>query len=871
MKQMKRIVALFLGLIMLFSCIVPVSAANAATLSAGTVEGSAGDRVIVPISIDRNGGFVSLSLSVTYDMSALTLVSVHDTGLIDGGYHSPYYDSPYYLSWENDVRTSNYTVTGVIVELEFLIEEDAQNKDYSIVVRMNSDGALDKDGEEVFFTLNSGKITVAEPEHVCSFGKWDDYNRKKHVRICDECGEREYENHNWNDGEILEEPSCDSDGEILYTCEDCGYEKYDWIDAEPHEYDDWIKYDDEQHMRVCSNCDDEEFAPHDWVQNSNGFVCADCGATRSDAPPPHEHRFVEYYIFQPDCTQQGYTEYRCEICLESKKENYLSALGHNYKDGSCTRCGLDDPNHPGDTPDTQYDYDIGIDNLDTMYFVDSGEAVIFFTIKNYGIQHLMTYRLEVYRDAPDGEMVYNRPIPSLESGETFDDSFIAHSDPSKTEIYYILLVPDMAINEDQNMVNNFAVVITKTISEDCYHSFTKWMSVNENQHACACDDCGKTVTYEHFFMPLAGNTCLLCGSTQSLPHEHRFTEYFTYRPTCTQQGYTEYRCEDCFESKNDNYIPALGHDYVNGVCDRCDAVDPNPGKIPVTGIKLNKSSATLKVGGSTLLEATITPGDATNRNIIWTVSDPSVVQMNISVSKIYADVIGLAPGTATITAKSADGAFIAQCVVTVEGDSVPEESFNLVLSAEEAMAGETVDVTVNLSDNPGITSLVFKVHYDLSLLTLTNVTYNTGMGGQTVSPKPLTSPVTLYWVNGLEDYSGNGLFATLTFTVSEDAKEGDVAAITVSHNADDVFNVKEDNVAMNVTAGQVTVINYVPGDINGDGIRNNKDVTRFMQYNAGWDVEVNTYALDVNGDGTVSNKDVTRLMQYNAGWDVEIH
>jgi hypothetical protein len=310
---------------------------------------------------------------------------------------------------------------------------------------------------------------------------------------------------------------------------------------------------------------------------------------------------------------------------------------------------------------------------------------------------------------------------------------------------------------------------------------------------------------------------------------------------------------------------------VNGVCDRCDAIDPNPGQTPVTGIKLNKNSASLKVGGSTILEATIIPSNATNQDIIWTVSDPSVVRMNNSVNKIYADVIALAPGTATIIAKSEDGDFIAQCVVTVEGDQPSGDSFDLVLSSEEAMAGETVDVVVNLSNNPGITSLVFKVYYDQSLLTLTKVTYNTGMGGQTVSPKILTSPVTLYWVNGLEDYSGDGLFATLTFTVSENAKEGDVAAITVSHNPDDVFNVKEENVGMNITAGQITVINYVPGDINGDGIRNNKDVTRFMQYNAGWDVEVNTYALDVNGDGTISNKDVTRLMQYNAGWDVEIH
>ena len=111
---------------MLFSCVVPVSAAATSTLSVGVAEGEQGSTVIVPISIDQNGGFVSLSMYITYDTSALTLVSVHDTGLIDGGYHGPYYDSPYHLSWINDTKATNSTTTGVIVELEFLIAEDAK-------------------------------------------------------------------------------------------------------------------------------------------------------------------------------------------------------------------------------------------------------------------------------------------------------------------------------------------------------------------------------------------------------------------------------------------------------------------------------------------------------------------------------------------------------------------------------------------------------------------------------------------------------------------------------------------------------------------------------------------------------------------------
>ena len=73
-------------------------------------------------------------------------------------------------------------------------------------------------------------------------------------------------------------------------------------------------------------------------------------------------------------------------------------------------------------------------------------------------------------------------------------------------------------------------------------------------------------------------------------------------------------------------------------------------------------------------------------------------------------------------------------------------------------------------------------------------------------------------------------------------------------------------------AFDVTVIDYIPGDINGDGIVNMKDVTRPVNYlNDNEAYEVIKKALDVNGDGVVSIKDVTRLVEYLNDNTVEIH
>lgn len=44
----------------------------------------------------------------------------------------------------------------------------------------------------------------------------------------------------------------------------------------------------------------------------------------------HEHSFVKS-IIAPKCVEKGYTLYKCSKCTESYTENYIDALGHNYK------------------------------------------------------------------------------------------------------------------------------------------------------------------------------------------------------------------------------------------------------------------------------------------------------------------------------------------------------------------------------------------------------------------------------------------------------------------------------------------------------------------------------------------------------------
>lgn len=207
--------------------------------------------------------------------------------------------------------------------------------------------------------------------------------------------------------------------------------------------------------------------------------------------------------------------------------------------------------------------------------------------------------------------------------------------------------------------------------------------------------------------------------------------------------------------------------------------------------------------------------------------------------------------------------------VTVKA-AVSETDPQIIIESKKATAGESITVTISLKNNPGIASLKLKVAYDPSL-TLTEVVYNTAFGGQFQQPQRLSNPVTLNWYNGAANSEGDWLYATLTFIVSDNADGGSTAIISATYNPDDVYDITETNIPFAVINGTITVIDYIPGDINGDGEVNNKDITRLFQYLSDWDVSVNERALDVNGDGDINNKDLTRLFQYLSDWDVEIY
>jgi hypothetical protein len=196
-------------------------------------------------------------------------------------------------------------------------------------------------------------------------------------------------------------------------------------------------------------------------------------------------------------------------------------------------------------------------------------------------------------------------------------------------------------------------------------------------------------------------------------------------------------------------------------------------------------------------------------------------------------------------------------------------AMKLTVSSVNGIAGDTVEVTVDISNNPGIASLVFNVEYD-SALTLKGVEFNSAFGPYVTTPPTYTNPQTVTLISPLQDVSVNGTLATFTFEIGANVTDGYEAYVNVSFAEKNIFNSENELVATVAENGKVSVFRGIAGDINSDREVDTRDANLLFRYVAGWDVDVDPIAIDCNGDGNVDTKDAITLFRYVAEWDVEI-
>ena len=169
---------------------------------------------------------------------------------------------------------------------------------------------------------------------------------------------------------LIIDPTCDEQGYTLHQCS-CGEcYKDNYIAATGHDISGyWSSVDEEPTMTTggivhwyCSNCSYSEGQEIEALSTASyekttirAASCIEEGIIRYrykyarydcdmffDVPSPKTtHNYFDS-VKAATCTEQGYTEHVCEICGDTVIDTYTDALGHQFENGVCVRCGAKD-------------------------------------------------------------------------------------------------------------------------------------------------------------------------------------------------------------------------------------------------------------------------------------------------------------------------------------------------------------------------------------------------------------------------------------------------------------------------------------------------------------------------------------------------
>ena len=143
-------------------------------------------------------------------------------------------------------------------------------------------------------------------------------------------------------------PNCTETGSQTYRCISCGeITRVETLAVNPsrHNYV-WVKFPatctkDGYSVYTCSRCGKPQTGNHAYIVKAPG------------------HKPVEITV-APTCTESGYTVKKCTRCGEETGErtNLVAPLGHEYKNGVCTRCGAPEPQENGGSSSAAPNYTV---------------------------------------------------------------------------------------------------------------------------------------------------------------------------------------------------------------------------------------------------------------------------------------------------------------------------------------------------------------------------------------------------------------------------------------------------------------------------------------------------------------------------------
>ena len=276
-----------------------------------------------------------------------------------------------------DVYPKDYSATASLSGFTF--ERHDVNNGFYLRYRMSTQGHI-RYCRKCLYELTSLQ------EHDWGDMKVYEEDTNLHYRTCNVCtfpDVHEMKKHDWDDGVITTQPGCETTGVLTVTCQTCGATQTQTIPATGHDWpEEWDQGDANQHVKTCKNgCGKVWKQDHDWddgrVTTKPGcavgqdgvrtYTCKDCDRTKTETivaadhvwgkwqqipasttdetyKTKHirycendnthteygDHNFSSVRTVEPTCESRGYDLHTCDDCGYSYRDNYVTALGHDW-------------------------------------------------------------------------------------------------------------------------------------------------------------------------------------------------------------------------------------------------------------------------------------------------------------------------------------------------------------------------------------------------------------------------------------------------------------------------------------------------------------------------------------------------------------
>ena len=487
--------------------------------------------------------------------------------------------------------------------------------------------------------------TVTPPAHEHRYGDWS----KDGTNHWHECTDAACPNQSES---IKDKAAHIYDDDADTTCNICGYVRTVTPPAHEHRYGDWSK-DGTNHWHECTDaaCPNQsesikDKAAHIYDDDAD-TTCNICGYVRTVTPPVHEHRYGDW---SKDGTNHWHecTDAACPNQSESIKDK----AAHIYDDDAdttCNICGYVRTVTPEIVPVSQ----ITLNKAEASISVGNSETLTATVAPENAANKALTWA----SSDEDVAIVENGIVTAVKAGAATITATAADGS-GKSAVCKVIVTGD-------------------TTPPAHEHRYGDWSKDGTNHwHECTDNDCPNREESikdkeAHVYTDDADTTCNICGYVRTVTppaHEHRYGDW-SKDGTNHWHECTDAACPNQSESIKDK-AAHIYDDDADTTCNICGYVRTvTPEIVPVSQITLNKAEASISVGNSETLTATVAPENATIKVLTWASSDEDVATVAPD-----GTVTAVKAGAATITATAADGSGkSATCTVTVTGGTTPSQ------------------------------------------------------------------------------------------------------------------------------------------------------------------------------------------------------